>query len=156
MAEAEYATGPRLISNSDSFAAWSDVPENLRKVILRLLPNGPMFLRRVDTSHCKSGWLAGCAHCASTLWAVKAKGRHGEHFHAEALESHFEDDVRHQPDVSAVTVRATITHSLPTPRGRHVRCSASACLNTHFHRRTRTQWIARTRTCACIGHSSVR
>ena len=39
MAEAEYAAGPRLISDSNSFTAWSDVPENLCKAILRLLPN---------------------------------------------------------------------------------------------------------------------
>ena len=39
MAEAEYAAGPRLISDSNSFTAWSDVPENLCKTILRLLPS---------------------------------------------------------------------------------------------------------------------
>jgi hypothetical protein len=147
MAEAEYAAGPRLISDSNSFTAWSDVPENLCKTILRLLPNGPIFLRRVETSTCKSGWLAGCALCTSALWAVKVKGRHGDNYHAEGLESHFARDARHHPDVSAADRahrRHSLTHSLPTPPHMCVwhtcvpACvrgmCAAACLDAHFHR----------------------
>jgi hypothetical protein len=129
MAEAEYAAGPRLISDSDSFAAWSDVPENLRKTLLRFLPNGPIFLRRVETSTCKSGWLAGCALCTSALWAVKVKGRHGDNYHAEGLESHFARDARHHPDVSAADRahrRHSLTHSLPSNPSSHV-CVAYMC-----------------------------
>ena len=142
MTEAEYAASPRLISDSDSFAAWSDVPENLRKTLLRLLPNGPIFLRRVETSTCKSGWLAGCALCTSALWAVKVKGRHGDNYHAEGLESHFARDAHH-PDVSAAHRahrRPSLTHSLLTcVRGIRVPACvrgmcAAACLDTHFHR----------------------
>lgn len=180
MAEAEYAAGPRLISDSDSFAAWSDVPENLRKTILRLLPNGSIFLRRVETSTCQSGWLAGCALCTSALWAVKVKGRHGDNYHAAGLESHFARDTRHHPDVSASDPAhrrhiRVVTHAL-TPfmqplltcvRGIHVClhvCEACVLLRAwtltfiDTCRDTRMQWIALTRTHAraCIGHPSVR
>ena len=51
MAEAEYAAGPRLISDSNSFTAWSDVPENLCKTILRLLPNTGLVARALWTHH---------------------------------------------------------------------------------------------------------
>jgi hypothetical protein len=48
MAEAGYAACPRLISDSNSFTAWSDVPENLCKTILRLLPNTALWTHHSD------------------------------------------------------------------------------------------------------------
>jgi hypothetical protein len=148
MAEAEYAAGPRLISDSNSFTAWSDVPENLCKTILRLLPSEHWPVDTSQRSH-HSATLDGQrdALCTSALLAMKVKGRHGDNYHAEGLESHFARDARHHPDVSAADRahrRHSLTHSLPTPPHMCVwhtcvpACvrgmCAAACLDTHFHR----------------------
>ena len=106
------------------------------------------------------------ALCTSALLAVKVKGRHGDNYHAEGLESHFARDARHYADVSAAD---SLTHSLPTlsphmclwhtcvPACVRGMCAA-ACLDTHFHRHMPRHTHAMNCTCAraCIGHPSVR